>query len=154
MKNYPLYCPKGYRLWDKKQTKLEIAAEMVRSAMDSIGPDRQAFLLYDSWYPKGCVASLVDEFHNFCTKNPESIIIDYSSCEDETIRSYGEENKFFSCYQSASAQETRFGIGQQIQASIIFGSFVASLETVKKAQSFIKIIEGYVLSGFKNIQKL
>ena len=47
-----------------------------------------------------------------------------------------------------------FGIGQQIQASIIFGSFVASLETVKKARSFIKIIEGYVLSGFKNIQKL
>lgn len=60
----------------------------------------------------------------------------------------------FSCCQSASAQETRFGIGQQIQAGIIFGSFVESLETVKKAQSFIKIIEGYVLSGFKKLQKL
>ncbi len=292
-----LSVPLGHRLWDKKQTKLEIAAEMVRHAMDGIGSDRQVFLLCDSWYPKGCVAGLVDECQNldiicnaridtvmydlppertgkrgrpkkyggrllpedfeleflktgdwkigarpvltrlwggrvvyaivtlpksgngncrlfFCTKNPESIIMDCSSCEDETIRSYGEENEkllpiacysprwnieishyesktfwsleeyrvrsrkgierlvnleciaysamtllpysdeSFSRYQSESAQETRFGIGQQIQASIIFSSFVESLETVKKTRSFIKIIEGYVLSGFKKIQKL
>ena len=289
--------PLGYRLWDKKQTKLEIAAEMVRHAVDSIGSDRQVFLLCDSWYPKGCVAGLVDEYENldiicnaridtvmydlppertgkrgrpkkfgerlspedfvldspktgdwkigvrpvltrlwsgrvvyavvtlpksgngsrrlfFCTKNPESINLDYGRCEDDTIREYGEENKqflplacystrwnieisyyesktfwsleeyrvrsrkgierlinleciaysamtllpysdeTFSCYQSVSAQETKFGFGQQIQSSIIFSSFVESLETVKKAQSFIKIIEGYVLSGFKKVQKL
>ena len=292
-----LSVPPGYQLWDKKQTKLEIAAEMVRHAVDAIGPDRQVFLLCDSWYPKGCVAGLVDEYNNldiicnaridtvmygfppgrtgkrgrprkygerlspedfelespktgdwkvgvrpvltrlwgerevyaivtlpksgngsrrlfFSTKDPESIILDYSKCEDDTIRGYGEDNKkflppacysprwnievsyyesktfwsleeyrvrsregierlvnleciaysamtllpysdgSFSCYQSASAQETRFGIGQEIQASIIFSSFVESLETVKKAQSFIKIIEGYVLSGFKKIKKL
>lgn len=40
-------------------------------------------------------------------------------------------DKAFSCYQSASAQETRFGVGQQIQASIILSSFVEKLETVK-----------------------
>ncbi len=292
-----LSVPLGYRLWNKIQTKLEIAAEMVRNAMDCIGPDRQVFLLCDSWYPKGCVAGLVNEYHNldiicnaridtvmynlppertgkrgrpkkygerlspedfelespktgdfkigvrpvltrlwgervvyaivtlpksgngnrrlfFCTKNPESILLDYSRCEDETIRGYGEENaqflpiacysprwnievsyyesktfwsleeyrvrsregierlvnleciaysamtllpysdESFSCYQSASAQETRFGIGQEIQASIIFSSFVEKLETVKKARSLIKIIECYILSGFKNVQKL
>lgn len=292
-----LSVPLGYRLWDKKQTKLEIAAEMVRHAMDSIGEDRKVFLLCDSWYPKGCVAGLVNEYHNlniicntridtvmydlppertgkrgrpkkygkrlspedfeletpqtgdfrisvrpvltrlwgervvyaivtlpksgngsrrlfFCTENPESIILDYSRCEDDTMRGYGEENirflplacysprwnievsyyesktfwsleeyrvrsregierlvnlecvaysamtllpysdESFSCYQSASAQETRFGIGQQIQASIIFSSFVEKLETVKKSCSLIKIIESYILSGFKNIQKL
>ncbi len=260
-----LSVPPGYQLWDKKQTKLEIAAEMVRHAVDAIGPDRQVFLLCDSWYPKGCVAGLVDEYNNldiicnaridtvmygfppgrtgkrgrprkygerlspedfelespktgdwkvgvrpvltrlwgervvyaivtlpksgngsrrlfFSTKDPESIILDYSKCEDDTIRGYGEDNKkflppacysprwnievsyyesktfwsleeyrvrsregierlvnleciaysamtllpysdgSFSCYQSASAQETRFGIGQEIQASIIFSS--------------------------------
>lgn len=293
-----LSVPLGYRLWDKKQTKLEIAAEMVRQAMAGIGQGRQVFLLCDSWYPKGCVAGLVDEFDNLdiicnaridtamydlppertgkrgrprkyggrlspedfelqspetgdwkigvrpvltrlwgggrvvyaivtlsksgngsrrlflCTKNPESIILDYSRCEDETIRGYGEDDvsflplacysprwnieisyyesktfwsfeeyrvrsregierllnleciaysamtllpysdSSFSCYQSASAQETRFGIGQEIQASIIFGSFVEKLETVKKSHPFIKIIEGYILSRFKNVQKL
>lgn len=292
-----LSVPLGYRLWDKIQTKLEIAAGMVRNAMDNIGQDRQVFLLCDSWYPKGCVAGLVDEYHNldiicnaridtvmydlppgrtgkrgrprkygerlspedfgfespktgdwkigvrpvltrlwgervvyaivtlpksgngsrrlfFCTKDPESIILDYSRCEDDTIRGYGEEKKqflplacyslrwdieisyyesktfwsleeyrvrsregierlvnleciaysamtllpysdgSFSCYQSASAQETRFGIGQQIQASIIFSSFVEKLETAKKSCALIKIVENYILSGFKNIEKL
>ncbi len=292
-----LSVPLGYRLWDKIQTELEIAAEMVCHAMDCIGPDRQVFLLCDSWYPKGCVAGLVDEYDNldiicnaridtvmydlppertekhgrprrygvrlspddfgletpktgdwkigvrpvltrlwgdrvvyaivtlpkngngrrrlfFCTKDSESIILDHSRCEDETIRGYGEENAqflplacyplrwdietsyyesktfwslegyrvrsregierlinlecmaysamtllpysdgSFSCYRSASAQETRFDIGQEIQASIIFSSFVEKLETVKKTRSLIKIIEGYILSGFKNVQKL
>lgn len=292
-----LSVPLGYQLWDKKQTKLEIAAGMVRRAMDKIGPDRQVFLLCDSWYPKGCVADLVDEYHNldiicnaridtvmydlppartgkrgrprkygerlspediclespetgdwkigvrpvltnlweervvyalvtlpksgkgsrrlfFCTKDPESIILDHSSCENKTIRGYGKENaKFlpiacyssrwsievsyyesktfwsledyrvrsrkgierlvnlecmaysamtllpysdetFSCYKSASAQETRFGIGQQIQANIIFSGFVEKLETVKKSCALIKMVEYYILSGFKNIQKL
>ncbi len=37
-----------------------------------------------------------------------------------TLLPYSDES--FSCCQSASAQETRFGIGQQIQASIIFGN--------------------------------
>lgn len=292
-----LSVPLGYRLWDKKQTKLEIAAGMVRQAMDNIDPDRQVFLLCDSWYPKGCVAGLVDEYNNldiicnaridtvmydlppehtgkrgrpkkyggrlspedfelefpktgdwkigvrpvltrlwgervvyalvtlpksgngsrrlfFCTKDPENILLDYSRCEDDAIRGYGEENKLFlplacysprwnieisyyesktfwslgeyrvrsrdgierlvnlecivysamtllpysdetfSCYQSASAQETRFGVGQQIQASIIFSSFVEKLESVKKSCSLIKIIEYYILSGFKKVQKL
>jgi len=54
-----LSVPLGYRLWDKKQTKLEIAAEMVRHAMDCIGPDRQVFLLCDSWYPKGCALQVL-----------------------------------------------------------------------------------------------
>ncbi len=292
-----LSVPLGYRLWDKQQTKLEIAASMVRRAMETIGPDRQVFLLCDSWYPKGCVASLVDEYLNLdiicnaridtvmydlppnrtgrrgrpkkygerlspedfelespktgdwkigvhpvltrlwrgrvvyaivtlpkggtgsrrlflCTKDPESILLDYGRCEDDTMRGYGEENvqflplacysprwnieisyyecktfwslgeyrvrskegierlvnleciaysamtllpysdETFSGYQSASAQETRFGIGQQIQASIIFNSFVEKLETVKNTCSLIKIIECYILSGFKNVEKL
>ena len=45
-----LSVPLGYRLWDKKQTKLEIAAGMVRQAMDTIGTQRQVLLLCDSWY--------------------------------------------------------------------------------------------------------
>lgn len=288
----------GYRLWDKKKTKLAVAAEMVRETMSVFSPDIQVFLLCDSWYPKAEVSGLVDGFENLdiicnvridtamydlppvptgkrgrpkkhgekvspgqfplsypetgnwkigvrpvltklwgwervvyaivtqpksggdsfrlflCTKAPEDIGLDYAVCTDESIYGYGKEdiqylplacymlrwnieisyyeNKTFwsleeyrvrsregierltnllavsysamtllpytdgtlSCYQSASAQETRFGIGQQIQAGIIFSSFVEYLETAKKAQSFIKIIEGYVLSGFKKIQKL
>lgn len=37
---------------------------MVRQAMESMNPHGQVFLLCGSWYPKGCVANLVDECHN------------------------------------------------------------------------------------------
>lgn len=56
-----LSVPLGYRLWNKKQAKLEIAAEMVCHAMDGIDSDRQIFQLCNSWNPKGCVAGLMDE---------------------------------------------------------------------------------------------
>lgn len=292
-----LSVPLGYRLWDKKQTKLEIAAEMVRQTMGIIGTQRQVLLLCDSWYPKGCVAGLVDEYDNLdiicnaridtamydlppertgkrgrprkygerlspedfglecpetgdweigvrpvltrlwggrvvyaivtlpksgkgsrrlflCTKDPKETGLDYKNCADDAIREYGKEDirylplacymlrwdievsyyenktfwslgeyrvrsrggierlvnlecmaygamtllpysdEAFSCYQSASAQETRLGIGEQIQASIIFSSFVGKLENVKNSCHLIKIIENYILSGFKNVKKL
>lgn len=56
--------PVAYRMWTHKSTKLEMAAEMVRSAMRRIGQDRQTILCCDSWYPKGPVKELVDEFSN------------------------------------------------------------------------------------------
>ncbi len=62
-----------------------------------------------------------------------------------TLLPYIDES--FSCYQSAGAQETHFGIGQEIQASIIFSSFVEKLEAAKKACPLIKIIEGYLYVG-------
>ena len=74
-----LSVPLGYQLWDREQTKLEIAAGMVRCAMDRIGPDRQVFLLCDSWYPKGCVAGLVNEFHNLdiiCNARIDTVMYD------------------------------------------------------------------------------
>ena len=77
------------------------------------------------------------------------ISISYSAM---TLLPYVE--KSFSSYQSASAQETRYRIGQQIQASIIFNSFVESLETIKKSKSIIKLIEDYILSGFKKCKNL
>ena len=64
-------------------------------------------------------------------------------------------DKTFSCYQSASAQETRFGIRQQFQASIILSSFVEKLETVKKSCTLITWILGQVLNVTRqNCQQL
>ena len=59
-----LSVPLGYQLWNKKQTQMEIAAKMMRHAMDSISLLRQVFLLCDNWYPEGYVADLVNEYHN------------------------------------------------------------------------------------------
>lgn len=56
--------PVAYRMWTKEQSKLEIAAELVKSVMTCLGTQRQVILCCDSWYPKGCVKTLVDVYAN------------------------------------------------------------------------------------------
>ena len=56
--------PIAYRMWTKAQSKLEMAAELVRSAMAVLGTVRQVILCCDSWYPKSCVKRLIDRYAN------------------------------------------------------------------------------------------
>ena len=52
---------------------------MVRHALDNIDPDRQVFLLCESWYIKGCVARLVNEYQNLdiiCNARIDSVLYD------------------------------------------------------------------------------
>ena len=63
-------------------------------------------------------------------------------------------NEIFSGYQSASAQETRYHIGQQIQAEIILCRFGRFLQTLKNCSSLIKVVESYFLLEFRKFQKL
>ena len=56
--------PVAYRMWTKEQTKLEMAADLVRSAMTCLGAQRRVILCCDSWYPKGCVKLLAEEYAN------------------------------------------------------------------------------------------
>ncbi|HCT92126.1 MAG TPA: hypothetical protein DF613_12235 [Lachnospiraceae bacterium] len=69
-----------------------------------------------------------------------------------TLLPYSDET--FSGYRSASAQETRYEIGQQIQADIILCSFGRFLETIKKCSVLIKVVEDYISSGVRKFQKL
>lgn len=69
-----------------------------------------------------------------------------------TLLPYNDET--FSGYQSVSVQETRYEIGQQIQMEIILCSFESFLETIKNCFSLIKVVEDYILSGFRKVQKL
>lgn len=55
--------PVAYRMWDKSQSKLELAAELVKNAMKLL-KNRPVILCCDSWYPKGAVNRLVDEYNN------------------------------------------------------------------------------------------
>ena len=59
-----LSVPLGYRLWTKELSKLELAADMVRSVMAEFASCGQIILLCDSWYPKKPVTGLVEDFKN------------------------------------------------------------------------------------------
>lgn len=74
-----LSLPLGYRLWTKGLSKLELAADMVRSAMAELTLCRQVILLCDSWYPKKPVTGLVLEFHNLemiCCARLDTVLYD------------------------------------------------------------------------------
>lgn len=56
--------PLGYRMWQKKESKLELAASMIRQVMPEFVGKKDVIILCDSWYVKKNLVSIVDEFPN------------------------------------------------------------------------------------------
>ena len=54
--------PLSYRMWQKKESKLELAASMVRQAMPGLMGKENVITLCDSWYTKSSLVSVVDEY--------------------------------------------------------------------------------------------
>ena len=50
--------PLGYRMWTKEVSKLELAADMVRTVMPELEQKNQVLLLFDSWYAKKALVCL------------------------------------------------------------------------------------------------
>ena len=292
-----LSIPLGYRLWDKSNSKLALAAKMVEQAIQVIGSKHQVILLCDSWYPKAEITELIeryDNLHLICNvrsdtvlydlppkptgkrgrpkkrgdrlsleqfalsepkhgeyligtrqvitnlwKNrivyaivtlpkkgkenhrlflstiaPKEISMNQEWCQEANLCPYAKENidylpldlyamrwnievsyyegktfwsmehyrvrsscaierlvnllsisysamtllpysdSSFSGYQSASAQETKYAIGQQIQSFLILCSFGQFLETVKNSGNLLKMLETYITSAFNKVQNL
>ena len=59
-----LSLPLGYRMWQKKESKLELAAAMIRQVMPEFQEKKQVIILCDSWYTKRNLVSIVDEYLN------------------------------------------------------------------------------------------
>lgn len=56
--------PLGYRMWQKKESKLKLAASMVRQIMPEFSQKKNVIILCDSWYMKQNLVSIVDEYEN------------------------------------------------------------------------------------------
>lgn len=59
-----LAVPLGYRMWQKKESKLELAASMVRQVMPEFREKKNVIILCDSWYVKKDLVSIVDGYEN------------------------------------------------------------------------------------------
>lgn len=59
-----LSIPLGYRMWQKKESKLELASAMVRHVMPTFSAQKNVIILCDSWYVKQNLVSVVDEYEN------------------------------------------------------------------------------------------
>ena len=59
-----LAVPLGYSMWQKKESKLQLAASMVRLVMPELSQKKNVIILCDSWYMKQNLVSIVDEYSN------------------------------------------------------------------------------------------
>ena len=51
-------------MWQKKESKLELAASMIRQVMPQFRDRKNVIILCDSWYVKKNLVSIVDEYEN------------------------------------------------------------------------------------------
>ena len=63
-KGFYLSVPLGYRMWQKKESKLELAASMIRQVMPEFRSKEHVIILCDSWYTKQNLVSIVEEYPN------------------------------------------------------------------------------------------
>lgn len=59
-----LAVPLGYHMWQKKESKLELAASMVRQVIPEFSKKKNVIILCDSWYVKKGLVCIVDEYKN------------------------------------------------------------------------------------------
>ena len=59
-----LAVPLGYRIWQKKESKLELASAMVRQVMPGFSAQRNVIILCDSCYVKQNPVSVIEEYEN------------------------------------------------------------------------------------------
>ncbi len=71
--------PLGYRMWQKKGSKLELAASMVRQVMPESQDKKNVLILCDSWYAKKNFLRIVDGYPDLdviCNARCDSVIYD------------------------------------------------------------------------------
>lgn len=59
-----LAVPLGYRMWQKTESKLELAADMVRQVMPEFQEKKNVIILCDRWYVKQNLVSIVEKYPN------------------------------------------------------------------------------------------
>lgn len=57
----------GYCMWQRKESKLELAASMVRQVMPEFGKKKNVIFICDRWYMKQGLVCVVDKYENLDT---------------------------------------------------------------------------------------
>lgn len=85
--------PLSYRMWQKKESKLELSASMVRQVMPELAEKKNVILLCGSRYTKGDLVSVVDEYQNLgLTGNARYDSVLYDLAQQPTGKGAGLQN--------------------------------------------------------------
>ena len=131
--------PLGYRMWQKKASKLELAADMVHQIMPELSHVKNVILLCDSWYAKNPLVHMVDEYENLdiiCNVRNDSVIYDLAPPRTGKRGRPAKHGKRLSIEEDFSLSDEKIGdyyIGVKQVLSNLFGerkilAFVTSTE--------------------------
>ena len=140
-----LAVPLGYRMWQKKESKLELAASMVRQVMPEFSQQKNVIILCDSWYMKQNLVSIIEEYENLdlmvrSCKGIEMMInlINVAYCAMKLLP-YQDES--FSDFRDNSVQDFRFALSEGIRQQVFFATLVQNIETQIKSSSMINALK-------------
>lgn len=107
-----LSVPLGYRMWMKQESKLELAAEMIRQVMSVFSEKKNVILLFDSWYAKQNLVSIVEEYSNLdiiCNARADSVLYDLAPPKTGKRGRPAKHGKRLSIKEDFSLSEEKIG---------------------------------------------
>ena len=119
--------PLGYKMWNKEKSKIELAAEMVSKIMPELSKQKQVILLFDSWYAKSGMTSLVNKFQNLniiCNVRSDAVLYDFPPIKTGKRGRPAKHGKKLSIYEDFSLSANKIGeyfIGYREVLKNIFG---------------------------------
>ena len=120
--------PLGYKMWNKERSKIELAAEMVSQIMPELSRKNQVILLFDSWYAKSGMTSLVSKFKNLniiCSVRSDAVLYDLPPARTNKRGRPAKHGKKLSIYEDFLLSEDKIGeyfIGYRKVLTNIFGN--------------------------------
>lgn len=109
--NY-LSVPLEYRMWQKKESKLDLAASMVANAMPTFSGKHNVILLCDSWYAKKDLLRLADDYaalNIICNARSDSAIYDFPPKRTGKRGRPAKHGKKLSIYEDFSLSNEKIG---------------------------------------------
>ncbi len=107
-----LSVPPGYRMWNKQESRLELAAKMVRQVMPVFSEKKNVILLFDSWYAKQNLVSIVEEYSNpdiICNARVDSVLYDLAPPKTGKRGCPAKHGKRLSIKEDFSLSEEKIG---------------------------------------------
>jgi len=150
-----LAVPPGYRMWQKKESKLEPAAAMVRHVMPEFYRQKNVIILCGSWYVKQNLVSIVDEYDNpdlIGNARADSVLYDLPSAPTGKKGRPAQLQIFFAWQEKAPLN--RAGSGWMQYIPLLLCSFRWDIEVSYYEQKSFWSLCAYMVRSRRGIETL
>lgn len=136
-----LSVPLGYKMWQKEKSKIKLAAEMISEIMPSLSDIKQVILLFDSWYAKSDMTSIISKFSNLniiCSVRSDTVLYDLPPARTGKRGRPAKRGKKLLIHNDFKLSKDKIGdyfIGYQKVLTNIFGSLAVTAYVTAKSRT-------------------